>query len=44
MLQQKFKGGGDKNLGSTIKFAKVVSQLIIRKIVKISPPDVTFSS
>jgi len=32
---------GDKNPGSTNKYAKF-GQLIIRKIIKLLPPDVTF--
>jgi len=35
-----FKWGGDKNPGSTNKYT-TFGQLIVRKIIKILPPDVT---
>jgi len=41
MLHRNLKGeGGVKNPGSTNKYTKF-GQLIIRKIIKILPPDVT---
>jgi len=41
ILYKKLRGGRDKNPGSTNKYTKF-GQLIIRNIIKISPPDITF--